>query len=100
MENRMKELTANLNKNVVQLNKLKRMLVDADDHTRCPECLDQLYFCDCTARLSEKVLVDLEKYLQLEIALGQYVIKQEPSQYKEGIVDGLNRILRMLERVR
>lgn len=31
-----------------------------DDHTRCPNCLGQVFFCDCTERLADEVLQSIK----------------------------------------
>lgn len=39
---------------------LKQLRGKADDWTQCPKCHDQLYFCDCIARLANEVLTELQ----------------------------------------
>lgn len=32
---------------------------NADDHTICPKCREQLYFCDCLERMAREILTEL-----------------------------------------
>jgi hypothetical protein len=43
--------------------KLDAMKEEADDHTRCPECRDQLYFCDCTGRIADELLLNHAEWI-------------------------------------
>jgi hypothetical protein len=38
--------------------KISDMRDEPDDHTRCPECRDQLYFCGCTGVIADELLLN------------------------------------------
>jgi hypothetical protein len=47
-----------LKEKLVEWKELSDMKDNADDHTRCPRCREQLYFCDCCAVLADEILLN------------------------------------------
>lgn len=82
-----------LSVNIEKYNGLVKILNRADDHTRCPECKDQVLFCDCTGRLAEKILFGLDDWLDEQVQNNE-----GDTMYQDGIRDGMNRVLRLLRR--
>lgn len=50
-----------LTKKFKEWQELNQLRDKANDHTRCPVCNDQLYFCDCVAWLAQEILMIFEK---------------------------------------
>lgn len=44
-----------------QWKKIDELAENADDHTICPECGDQVVFCGCVLRLAHEVLYSAVK---------------------------------------
>ena len=51
-------------KKIDEWNELDEAKKKADDHTRCPRCREQLYFCDCCAVLADEILIDHHEWIR------------------------------------